>query len=131
MGRKPINAFVEAGLSFADNFKVKRYDIKMPFLYDITVESNDPSIAKFQTTGEYHAKDQSDLDRRIRELESQERFKLKVIKVEPAVRQLIDLCPKCHMRGIPKIEKKDTRDNRERSWRYQQSITRKERLPKY
>ena len=100
---------------FKENSQLRRYDVKMPFLYSITVETNDPNIAKMQTTWEYFVKDDSNLDGLIKEIESQDYFKVRVIKVEPAVRQHTDLCPRCHMRGIPKIEKKDTRDYRKRS----------------
>lgn len=117
---------------FKENSKIRRYDVKMPFLYAITVETNDPNIAKMQTTWEYFVKSDSNLDGLIKEIESQP-YKVKVIKVEPAVRQLTDLCPRCHKRGIPKIEKKDTRDNRERSWRNkeQDEESKKERPPEF
>ena len=104
----------------------------MPFLYAITVETNDPNIATAQTTWEYFLKDDSHLEVLKKEIESQP-FRVKVIKVEPAVRQLIDLCPRCHKRGVPKIEKKNTRDNRQRSWRNkeQDEKSKKERPPEF
>ena len=102
----------------------------MPFLYAITVETNDPNNAKMQATWEYFVKHDSDLNGLIKAIESQS---YKVIKTEPAVRQLTDLCPRCHMRGVPKIEKKDTRDNRQRSWRNkeQDEESKKERPPEF
>ena len=105
----------------------------MPFLYAITVQTNDPNNAKMHTTWEYHVKDDSNLDGLIKEIESQDYFKVRVIKVEPAVRQHTDLCPRCHMRGIPKIEKKDTRDYRQRSWRNkeQDEESKRERPPEF
>ena len=132
MGRKPKNEFIEAGLAFKENLKIKRYDVKIPFLYAITVETTDPNFAKAQTTWEYFLKDDSNLDELIKEIESQS-FKVKVIKVEPAVKQLIDLCPRCYKRGVPKIEKKNTRDNRERSWRNkdQSEESKKDRPPEF
>lgn len=102
----------------------------MPFLYAITVETNDPNNAKMQTTWEYFVKLDSNLDGLIKEIESK---LYKVIKVEPAVRQFTDLCPRCHSRGVPKIEKKDTHDNRVRSWRNkkQDEESKKERPPEF
>lgn len=102
----------------------------MPFLYDFTIEIND-HCGVIPHRQECFLKDESKLDELTRELEIQPNYKAKVITFEPAVRQLIDLCPRCHMRGVPKIEKKDTRDNRERSGRYDTSITRRKRLPEY
>jgi len=36
----------------------------------------------------------------------------KGIKIEPATVKFTDLCPQCNRPGIPKIERKDTKDNR-------------------
>lgn len=131
MGRKPKNEFIETSLAFKEDSKFRRYDVKMPFLYAITVETNDPNIAKMQTTWEYFVKSDSNLDGLIKEIESQP-YKVKVIKVEPAVRQHTDLCPRCHKRGVPKIEKKNTSDNRERSWRNKENTSsQKKREPEY
>jgi len=131
MGRKPINKFIEAGLAFREDSKFKKYDEKIPFVYAITVETNDPNNAKMQTTWEYFLKDDSKLNELIKEIESQP-FKVKVIKVEPAVRPFTDLCPRCHKRGVPKIEKKNTSDNRERSWRNKEKTSsQKKREPEF
>ncbi|CUR51020.1 protein of unknown function [Nitrosotalea devaniterrae] len=132
MGRKPKNEFTEASLAFQEDTIIKKYNVKMPFLYALTVETNDPNIAKAQTTWEYFVKPVSNLDGVIKEIENNQSFKVKVIKVEPAVRELIDLCPRCHKRGVPKIEKKNTRDNRTRTWRNKEDTsTKKERPVEY
>src|SRR5437667_11559589 len=107
LGRKTKNTFIEATLAFKEDSIIKRYDVKMPFLYLMRLETNDPNYTKAQTTREYFLKDHSKLDELIKEIESQP-IKVKVIKVEQAVRQLTDLCPRCHKRGVPKIEKKDS-----------------------
>lgn len=130
MGRKPKNKFEEATLVFKEGSKIKKYDVQMPFLYAITVETKDPNYAKMHTPWEYFVKDDSNLDGLIKEIESDEFFK--VIKVEPAVRPFIDLCPRCHKRGVPKIEKKDASDNRERSWRNKENTSlQKKRKPEF
>ncbi len=104
----------------------------MPFLYSITVQINDPNFAKAKTTWEYSVKPNSNLGELIKEIENEQSLKVKVIKVEPAIRQLIDLCPKCHKRGVPKIEEKDTSDNRERSWRNKEKTSpQKKREPEF
>lgn len=131
LGRKPKNEFIEVGLVFKEDSKIKKYDVKIPFLYSITVETNDPNNAKMQTTWEYFLKDDSNLDELIKEIES-DPFKVTVIKVEPAVRPHTDLCPRCHMRGVPKIEKKNNSDNRERSWRNKEKTSsQKKREPEF
>ena len=40
-----------------------------------------------------------------------------VTKIEPQIVKFTDLCPQCERSGIPKVEKKDTTDNRARTWR--------------
>jgi hypothetical protein len=115
LGRRPKNKFEDATLVFQEGLKIKRYDVKMPFLYDVTVQINDPDYAKAHTRREYFVGENSNLDELVKEIESDQSFR--VIKVEPAVRQFIDLCPRCHKSGVPKIEKKNVSDNRERSWR--------------
>lgn len=101
----------------------------MPFLYALTIETNDPNNSKMQTTWEYFVKPGSNLDELIKEIESNRSFKVKVIKVTPATRPLTDLCPRCHKHGVPKIEKKNTRDNRERTWRNKENVSAKKERP--
>ncbi|MDE2589567.1 MAG: hypothetical protein KGL95_07875 [Patescibacteria group bacterium] len=131
MGRKPKNQFIEVSLAFKENSKILVYDIKMPFLYALTVETNDPNIAKMQTTWKYFVKDDSNLDTLVKKVESQP-FKVKVIKIEPVTMQITDICTRCHNRGVPKIEKKNICDNRERTWRNKENTsTKKERTAEY
>ena len=116
---------------FEEGTKIKQYNVKMPFLYAMTVETDDPNNAKMQTVWEYFVKHDSDLDGLIQEIENQP-FKVKVIKVDQAVRPVTDLCPRCHKRGVPKIEKKNTSDNRERTWRNkEQTSPQKKREPEF
>ncbi len=111
---------------------IKKYDVQVPFLYALTVETNDPNNSKMQTTWEYFVKPVSNLDGLIKEIENNQSFKVKVIKVAPATRPLTDLCSRCHKHGVPKIEKKNTRDNRERTWRNKENTpTKKERPTEY
>ena len=59
MGRKPKNEFIEVSLVFKEDSKIKRYDVKMPFLYSMRLETNDPNYIKAQTAREYFLKDDS------------------------------------------------------------------------
>jgi len=56
-------------------------------------------------------------------------FGYKIIKIEDSTRPLTDLCPRCHRRGTPKIEMKNTRDSRLRTYRNKDETLRKERPP--
>jgi hypothetical protein len=131
LGRRPKNKFIDANLASDEEIKIKRFDVKMPFLYALTVETDYPNNAKMQTTWEFFLKQDSELDELIKEVENQP-FKVKVIKTDQVFRQFTDLCPRCHNRGVPKIEKKDTRDNRERTWRNKENVKpKKGRDPEY
>jgi len=55
----------------------------------------------------------------------------KVTKIEPQIVQFTDLCPQCERRGIPKIEKKDTTDNRTRTWKNKARRDRTKRPDEY
>lgn len=128
LGRKPINKFTVSSIGLEEGTEFRLFDVKIPFLYDITVESTSPNVSKIGTTLEYYAKSESDLDAIRKQLEN-DRFIYKILKIEQATRQLTDLCLRCHKRGTPKIEKKDTRDYKEKTWRNKDQTPRKERLP--
>lgn len=125
MGRKPKNKFEEAYLAFDENTSIRIFSIQVPFIYKFTVT---PIGQTGYTEWEYYIKQREDVPSVAEDLDKQG---YKVLKTEPAVRKILDLCPKCHRRGVPKIEKKDTSDNRQRSWRYQEETSRKKRLPEY
>src|SRR5207245_9565893 len=81
---------------------------------------------KTTTTSNNLAKSISDLKRISKQIENHS-FGYKIIKIEDGTRQLTDLCPRCHTRGTPKIERKSTRDNRQRLWRNKAEAPRTER----
>ncbi len=105
---------------------IKVFDIEVPFVYKFQLT---PIGSTWYTEQEYNIKQSDDISTVVNNLEKQG---YKVTKIEPSVRKMIDLCPKCHKRGVPKIEKKNTHDNRERSWRNkEETSTRNGRLPEY
>ena len=128
LGRKPKNKFIEATLAFEEGSNIQVYDVQIPFVYKLTASPSDENRGYYEW--EYIVKPPVDVTMLVNEIEKQG---YKVTKVEPAVRKLINLCPRCHGRGIPKIEKKDTSDNRERSWRNkeQDKESKKERPPEF
>ena len=108
MGRKPKNKFEESYLAFDEKTTIKVFDIEVPFVYKFTVTTIDQT---WYTGWECHIKKPEDIPLVAKDVERQG---YKVTKIEPSVRKILDLCPKCHMRGIPKIEKKDAHDRRTR-----------------
>ncbi len=108
MGRLPKNKFTEVVLAFDQGTKIKVFDIKIPFVYKFTVT---PINQAGHTEWEYHVKHPDDISLVAQEIEKQG---YKVTKIELSVRKMTDLCPKCHKRGIPKIEIKDANDRRAR-----------------
>ena len=103
MGRKPKNKFIESLLAFDEKTTIRVFDIEMPFAYKFTVT---PVGQTGYTEWECHIKQPADVPMVKDNLEKQG---YNVANIEPSVRKMIDLCPKCHMRGIPKIEKKNTK----------------------
>ncbi len=128
MGRRPKNTFIETSYAFERGTEFRLYDVKVPYIHAITLETTNPTIAKAQTTREYFAKSDSDLKAISKQIEN-DPFGYKIIKIEDGTRQLTDLCPRCHTRGTPKIERKSTRDNRQRLWRNKDEAPRTERPP--
>ena len=106
--RPPKNKFEEAYLVFDEKTVIRVFDIEVPFVYKFTVGLDQ----SWHTEWEYHVKDLEDLHLVKEDVEKQGEHK--VMKIEPSVRKIIDLCPRCRMRGTPKIEKKDAHDRRAR-----------------
>lgn len=116
MGRPPKNKFEEAYLVFDEKTIVRTFDIEVPFVYKFTI-LNDKN---WYTEQDYYVKHPDDIPL-IKENLAKSGYT--VSKVEPSTRKIIDLCSKCHKRGIPKIEKKNVNDNRERTWRNKEEIS--------
>lgn len=107
MGRKPKNKFEESYF-FDEDTTIRVFDIQVPFVYKFTVT---PIGQTGWTEWEYHIPRSEDVPLVAGEIESKG---YKVTKIEPSIRKMLDLCPRCHSRGIPKIEKKDSHDRRTR-----------------
>jgi hypothetical protein len=60
----------------------------------------------------------------------QKMLKEKIVSVKPLIK-VIERCPKCKRKGIPKIEEKDVSDNRFRSWRNKEEHPRVNRTDEY
>ena len=123
MGRKPKNRFTESLLVFHEGIKIKVFDMEIPFVYKFTVT---PINQTGYEEWERHVERSENLPLLKAEIEKQG---YSVTKIEPSVRKLTDLCPKCYMRGTPKIEKKNTSDNRERTWRNKEETSTKTKRP--
>lgn len=108
LARPPKNKFEEAYLAFDEKTIIRVFDIKVPFVYKFTVGLDQ----SWYTEWEYHVKKPEDFH--LVKEDIKKRRGHKVMKIEPSIRKIIDLCPRCHMRGTPKIEKKDANDRRAR-----------------
>jgi hypothetical protein len=70
LGRKPKNKFIETSIAFQKGTEFRLYDVKVPFVYSITVEIINPNLAKAHTTWEYYAKSEADLDAITKEIKN-------------------------------------------------------------
>ncbi len=126
MGRKPKNKFIESCYAFEQGTEFRLYDVEIPLVYSLNVGIADPYFANAQTTMEYYFESPVDLNMLIRDVED---HGYNLLEIKEATRKLTDLCPRCHRKGIPKIEKKNTSDNRERSWRNKENTSQKKERP--
>ena len=107
LARPTTNKFEEAYLAFDEKTIIRVFDIVVPFVHKFTL-----GLGKdWYTEQEYHIKKHEDIPSVRKDFEKQG---YEVMEIKPSVRKIIDLCPACHMRGIPKIEKKDAHDRRAR-----------------
>ena len=107
MGRKPKNKFEDA-IAFDEGINIRVFDIEVPFVYKFTIH---PLGYAMYTDVGYYIKNPEDVPKVTDDLKKQGYH---VSKIEPSVRKILDLCPRCHERGTPKIEKKDSHDRRTR-----------------
>ncbi|MGQ0795615.1 MAG: hypothetical protein ACT4N5_05460 [Nitrosopumilaceae archaeon] len=85
MGRKPKNTFTEATIAFEKETEFRLYDVKIPFVYSITVEINNPNLVKAQTTWECYARSSAELETIVKQIEN-DPTGFKVIKVKESTR---------------------------------------------
>jgi len=110
MGRKPSNKFQETTIAFKKGTEFRLFDVKLPFSSKVTFETTDPKFVKAQ----------SDKIVNISPSEKKKITKLfkdngyKVLKIQPFIMQVPEICPTCKKKGVPKIEKKNAFDNRYR-----------------
>jgi len=117
LGRKTKNTFEDTSLyTEKDAIPFTLYSVKIPFVYSITVKIKDPNLHPATTTWEYHILPEN-VENTVKEIEKQ----YLVLKVEQSTRPMIDMCPQCNRKGIPKIEKKDNKDYRTRVWKNKES----------
>ena len=128
VGRKPKNSFVEGTIAFEKGTEHKIYDVKLPFSVKVTYKvqvsadlEGNPIYGESET---YVTRPLSEKKLIRKEIQ---KMGYKVVKIEAQTVKFSDLCPQCHRSGIPKIERKDTSDNRTRTWRNKEkkSITKR------
>jgi len=121
VGRKPKNSFVEGTIAFKKGTDLKIYDVKLPFsvkvTYKLKVSAKPDGSPIYGESETYVTKPLSEKKLIRKEIQ---KMGYKVIKIEAQTVKFSDLCSNCHRSGIPKVEKKDTTDNRIRTWDYKE-----------
>ena len=132
MGRKPKNSFIEGTIAFKKGTEHKVYDVKLPssvmVTYKIPISAKLDGSPIYGESTMFVYKPISEKKMIQKEIEKQG---MKVIKIEPQIVKLTDLCPQCGRRGIPKIERKDTTDNRTRTWKNKEEKSRTKRSDEF
>jgi hypothetical protein len=129
MGRKTKNRSKQVHLAFKEGSTIQEYYVEIPFIYRLTM-----TPTEMGQTGEetklFFVKPDSNLDGLIKEIEN--KYPYKIVNGEKHTERWTDLCPRCHLSGIPKIEMKDADDSRVRSEKdRQEAFTKKERPSEY
>jgi hypothetical protein len=118
VGRKPKNRFVEGTIAFEKGTELKIYDVKLPFSVKVTykakVSEKLDGSPKYAESEMYVTKPLSEKKMIRKEIQ---KMGYKVVKIEAQTVKFSDLCPQCFRSGVPKIARKDTSDNRNRTWR--------------
>jgi len=121
MGRKAENRFIDGTIAFQKGTEHKVFDVKLPFsvkvIYKVQVSADLDGNPLYGETTTYVSKPISEKKLIRKEIQ---KMGYKVKKIEPQIVQFTDLCPQCQRSGNPKIEKKDTADNRIRNWTYKE-----------
>jgi len=127
LGRKPSNKFQETTIAFKKGTEFRLFDVKLPFSSKVTFETTDPKFVKAQ----------SDKIVNISPSEKKKITKLfkdngyRVLKIQPFIMQVPEICPTCKKKGVPKIEKKNATDKRDRNWKFRENIPKEPRPHEY
>jgi len=127
MGRKPSNNFQEMTIELKKGTEFRLFDVKLPLSCKVTFETTDPKIVKLQ--GEQVVNIPLTEKTKIKKLFQDKGHH--ILKIEPNTMQVPEICYSCHKRGIPKIEKKNTKDKRTRNWKFKEEASLKPRAPEY
>ncbi len=127
MGRKPSNAFQQQTIEFKEGTEYRLFDVKLPCLSKVTFETTDPKIVKMGGE-EILTIPPFEVEKITKLFEDKG---LHVLNIEPYTMQVPELCPSCQKRGVPKIEKKNTSDQRVRNWKHREEKPRKTRAEEY
>ena len=128
MGRKPSNSYQEQTIEFKKGTEYRSFDVKLPCLSKVTFETTDPNIVKIQGAEEILTIPPFEVEKITKLFEDKG---LHVLNIEPYTMQVPELCPSCEKRGVPKIEKKNSNDNRFRIDRNFDAKEGKKRAPEY
>ena len=128
MARKTKNKFEESTLAFEKNTEFRIFDIELPFSVNITFQPIlDGHLCPGITSQDVYLpiSEKAEIEQKLKKLGH------KVIEIKPSIARVIDQCQRCKRKGIPKIERKDTSDKRERTWRNKDEQPRVKRPDEY
>ena len=128
MGRNPSNNYQQYSIEFKKGTEYRSFDVKLPCLSKVTFETTDPNIVKIQGAEEILTIPPSEVEKITKLFEDKG---LHVLNIEPLTMQVPELCPSCQKRGVPKIEKKNTSDQRTRNWKYRKQTPKKTKPEEY
>jgi len=127
LGRKPSNIFQETSIAFKKGTEFRLFDVKLLLSSKVTFETTDPKFTKGQSTQVIHIPPTKKT--RITKLFEDKGYR--VIKIEPLTIQVPEICPTCQKKGVPKIEKKNAIDKRNRNWKFKEEVPQKQRPYEY
>jgi len=127
MGRNPSNSYQEQTIEFKKGTEYRSFDVKLPCLSKVTFETTDPKIVKMGGE-EILTISPSEVEKITKLFHDKG---LIVLNIEPLTMQVPELCPSCKNRGVPKIETKNTSDQRVRNWKHREQTPRKTRAEEY
>ena len=128
VGRKPKNQYLEAEIADCPNSVFRLFEVEFPFTvqveYEVKIGGNENN-PHWATTSEIIYLPISEKDQII---EQCQKHGFKVVNIKPWTVKIPDICPNCNNKGVPKIEIKNTTDQRTRNWKYKEKPS--ESLPK-
>lgn len=122
MGRNQLNESIETSFRFEEDTEFRLYDVNLPEWSQVEIEVLTTEDGQSRATTTEIIGIDSTKKEKILQLYNDsphaKKWGCKVLNIKPLTAKLTSICPQCHNHGIPKVEKKDTRDYRIKTGRY-------------